>query len=418
MSNEVYIFGSSHEAINTAIFLANLDKIVHLYAKDGEIDETLLYYKFDRQMGLAWSLYNSKQRIILHHELDLVFAQKIEGQTIWLFLDNFNDDKLDLLAQEQTSPHTHIILSGTKKIGKINDIAKQFKTNWVYYLPFIFMKEGANFSSFYQPDLVLIGEKIPNSVVKSDILLFLKNQAKTCEISDIKTSEFARSSIMAMLGTRLSLMNELARLADSERVNMKTVERIMGNDSRVGHAYLSAGWGFGGKSLPSELALLKEKFEQNQVDNHLLSSVLMINEDQKELCFRKFWQYFDGNIEQKTVAIWGAGYRIGAGITTNSAIHPLLKLLWSYHIKTNVYLNNTSFELEQLYGDNRLLNITNEPYEILKNADALFIINWSGLTPPDVNQLNKIALPIFDAKNILTDSQVTDFKGEYFGIGR
>lgn len=418
MSNEVYIFGSSHEAINTAIFLANLDKIVYLYAKDGEIDETLLYYKFDRQMGLAWSLYTSKQKIILHHELDLVFAQKIEGQTIWLFLDNFNDDKLDLLAQKQTSPHTHIILSGTKKIGKINDIAKQFKTNWVYYLPFIFMKEGANFSSFYQPDLVLIGEKIPNSVVKSDILLFLKNQAKTCEISDIKTSEFARSSIMAMLGTRLSLMNELARLADSERVNMKTVERIMGNDSRVGHAYLGAGWGFGGKSLPNELALLKEKFEQNQVDNHLLSSVLMINEDQKELCFRKFWQYFDGNIEQKTVAIWGAGYRIGAGITTNSAIHPLLKLLWSYHIKTNVYLNNTSFELEQLYGDNRLLSITNEPYEILKNADALFIINWSGLTPPDINQLNKIALPIFDAKNILTDSQVTDFKGEYFGIGR
>ncbi|WP_394261984.1 UDP-glucose 6-dehydrogenase [Moraxella boevrei] len=418
MSNEVYIFGSSREAINTAIFLASLDKIVYLYAKDGEIDETLLYYKFDRQMGLAWSLYTSKQKIILHHELDLVFAQKIEGQTIWLFLDNFNDDKLDLLAQKQTSPHTHIILSGTKKIGKINDIAKQFKTNWVYYLPFIFMKEGANFSSFYQPDLVLIGEKIPNSVVKSDILLFLKNQAKTCEISDIKTSEFARSSIMAMLGIRLSLMNELARLADSERVNMKTVERIMGNDSRVGHAYLSAGWGFGGKSLPNELALLKEKFEQNQVDNHLLSSVLMINEDQKELCFRKFWQYFDGNIEQKTVAIWGAGYRIGAGITTNSAIHPLLKLLWSYHIKTNVYLNNTSFELEQLYGDNPLLSITNEPYEILKNADALFIINWSGLTPPDVNQLNKIALPIFDAKNILTDSQVADFKGEYFGIGR
>lgn len=118
MSNEVYIFGSSHEAINTAIFLANLDKIVHLYAKDGEIDETLLHYKFDRQMGLVWSLYNSKQRIILHHELDFVFAQKIEGQTIWLFLDNFNDDKLDLLAQKQTSPHTHIILSGTKKLAR------------------------------------------------------------------------------------------------------------------------------------------------------------------------------------------------------------------------------------------------------------------------------------------------------------
>ncbi|ELA09298.1 UDP-glucose dehydrogenase [Moraxella macacae 0408225] len=419
--DEVFIIDCSHEAINTAIFLANLGKQVYMLACADKIEETLLHYKFDTQMSLAWSLYVAKQKIMpVTYGDDEVERLKndVAGKTIWLFLDNLSDDDLACFAQKQANPHTHIILSGVKKLSKIHELSCKLKTQWVYYLPFVFIKEGMNFNAFYQPDLVMIGEKTPDSVMYSDVLLFLKNQAKICEISDIKTIEFARSSIMAMLGTRLSLMNELARLADSESVNIKAIERIMGQDSRVGASYLSAGWGFGGKSLPNELALLKEKFEQNQVENHLLSSVLTINEDQKELSFRKFWQYFDGNIENRTVAIWGAGYRIGAGVTTNSAIHPLLKLLWSYHIKTYVYLNNTNFELEQLYNDNPLLSIADQPYEILQNADALFIVNWSGLIPPDVNELNKVALPIFDAKNILTDSQVASFKGEYFGIGR
>ena len=58
---------------------------------------------------------------------------------------------------------------------------------------------------------------------------------------------------MGMLATRLSFMNEMARLAASEQVNIKQVEQILGLDKRIGKDYLKAGWGFGGKSLPLEL---------------------------------------------------------------------------------------------------------------------------------------------------------------------
>ena len=142
-----------------------------------------------------------------------------------------------------------------------------------------------------------------------------------------------------------------------------------------------------------------------------------VNADHKELIFRKFWRYFNGFIENKTVMIWGAGYRIGAGLSTNSAIHPLLKLLWSYDIKTAVYTNNTTIELKELYENQALLSITNNPYK-LDGIDSLFIINWSGLTPPDVYELNKHNIPIFDAKNILSDDEIKLLTSDYIGIGR
>ncbi len=36
---------------------------------------------------------------------------------------------------------------------------------------------------------------------------------------------------------------------------------------------------------------------------------------------------------------------------------------------------------------------------------------------PDIHQLNQIRLPIFDAKNILSQEDIRDYRGDYFGIG-
>ncbi|UNU72608.1 UDP-glucose 6-dehydrogenase [Moraxella nasovis] len=414
----IYVVGGNHEAMNACILLASLDKQVMCFAYDDDINQTLAHYKFDKQMTALWEMYVQTGSICAMPMDNDVIKDIANKQRVWLFVDEVSDHDLTIFVKKQDNLHSQIIVSGTKAMGEINKLAKQLKTAWVYYLPFIFMKDGANFSAFFGADLLIIGEKTADSVQACKILLFLQKNAKTCEVADIKTIEFARTSIMAMLATRLSFMNEMARLADNQHINICDIERIMGKDSRIGGAYLSAGWGFGGKALPTEIELLSKTFAQNQVNTQLLSAVRAINSDQKELIFRKFWRYFNGFIEHKTVVIWGAGYRIGTSRTTNSAIHELLNLLWSYQISTFVYVNNTAFELSKRYGDEPLLTLIDEPYTHLTQADGLFIVNWSGLLPPDIHELNKVNLPIFDAKNILTDSQVAQYKGDYIGIGR
>ena len=407
MTDSILLIGCTNESINTAIWLASLNKSVQLLADDSAVSHTLASYKFDHQMSALWQMYTQTGQIT-------VVDTPATAAYVWLFLDAQGVDEqlaslLDTTAQ--------VVLSGSVAIGDVATLANEFVTSQVCYVPFVFMKGGTGFGSLSSPDMVIIGEKTLGVHTTNELLLMLLSRTDKQFVGDIKTVEFARAGIMAMLATRLSFVNEMARLADASGVDITTVQAVMGLDKRIGKDYLSAGWGFGGQTLPTEVELLDQFFKQNQVQSHLLSTVSQINEDQKELIFRKFWRYFDGFIDGKSVMIWGAGYRTGTGRTTNSAIHPLLKLLWSYGIKTTIYAQNTGFELTQIYGDEPLFDLCNDAYD-LAGRDALFILNWSEAVLPNIEQLNQFGLPIFDAKNILTNDMAQHYQGDYQGIGR
>ncbi len=409
---QILIIGASHESINTAIWLASIQQSVMLLADADEIDNTLVHYKFDQQMSALWQMYVSIDKIRVVDSC----ADSLAVDVLWAFVDVMGE--LGQAAFQQLSDSVpQVLLSGSLPIGEMQALADDFSTDCVCYVPFVFMKDGAGFMSIAQPELLLIGEKAVGVHRENALLLTLLSRALSQYISDIQTVEFARSAIMGMLATRLSYMNELARLADATGVDIAQVQAMLGLDKRIGQQYLSAGWGFGGQTLPTETALLDAFFIKNQVSSQLLDTVCSINEDQKELIFRKFWRYFDGFIDKKTVTIWGAGYRVGTGRTINSAIHPLLRLLWSYQIQTHIYAPNAGFELNELYGDEPLFSLIDDGYALM-DSDALFILNWSDVVLPDVALLNEFALPIFDAKNIFTDAMIASYTGDYHGIGR
>lgn len=407
MTDSILLIGCTNESINTAIWLASLNKSVQLLADDSAVSHTLASYKFDHQMSALWQMYTQIGHIA-------VVDAPTTAAYVWLFLDAQGVDEYLSSLFDTTA---QVILSGSVTIGEAAALASEFTTDQVCYVPFVFMKDGTGFGSLSSPDMVMIGEKTLGVHTTNELLLMLLSRTDKQFVGDIKTVEFARAGIMAMLATRLSFVNEMARLADASGVDITTVQAVMGLDKRIGKDYLSAGWGFGGQTLPTEVELLDQFFKKNQVQSRLLSTVAQINEDQKELIFRKFWRYFDGFIDGKSVMIWGAGYRTGTGRTTNSAIHPLLKLLWSYGIKTSIYAPNAGFELTEIYGDEPLFGLCDDAYD-LAGRDALFILNWSEVVLPTIEQLNQFGLPIFDAKNILNNQLIAHYVGDYHGIGR
>jgi UDPglucose 6-dehydrogenase len=440
-SSEVcVIIGHSIEAITSAVVLASLDHQVHIYADLDLLAQQVEQYGFERHLQALWQLYGQQQQIVqcalpasadeliqsyegkVGQSLDEQKATPLSVSCYWLFLESiksvWTDDNWVMAfnhSQQQTTP---IIMSGIEKLGHITKLADSLQRAWVYYVPFVFLQDGEAYSSMLKPSLWLLGEKTPESSHHLTVLQPLLQHARAYHHADIATIEFARSSIMAMLATRVSFMNELSRLADSQQVDIGQVSRIMGLDARVGSSYLQAGWGFGGHTLPTELDKLQQSSQDNSVNMPLLQSVLHINDDQKELIFRKFWQHYDGFIDNKTVMIWGGSYKSGSGRTTGSAIHPLLALLWSYNIKTLVYSDKAKSSLAKDYGQQPLLQLLDSPYEQLAYAQAIFIISLSPQHQLDIAQLNQFAMPIFDAQNALSRPQINALVGAYAGIGR
>ena len=439
------LVGHSIEAITSAVVLASLGQQVHLYANQETLAQQLQQYGFEHHLQALWQMYTQQQHIVsyelpnnadrliqLYEVADHSNTKAIEEQQkvnqpksvilYWLFLDSVDsvwveDDWLTAFnhSQQQTQP---VIMSGIKQLGKVAALSKRLQRAWVYYLPFVFLKDGDAYSSMLNPSLWLLGEKTPNSRHHLSMLQPLMQHARATHYADIATIEFARSSIMAMLATRVSFMNEMSRLADSQQVDIQQVSYIMGLDERVGSSYLQAGWGFGGNTLPAELLKLQQSSAEQSLAMPLLQAVMHINEDQKELIFRKFWQYFDGFIDNKTVMIWGGSYKAGSGRTAGSAIHPLLALLWSYNIRTLVYADKAQTELAALYDQQPLLQLIDNPYQSINKAQAVFIVSWSADARLDVSALNQQAMPIFDAQNILTRAQIDSLISDYMGIGR
>lgn len=440
------IVGHGIEAITSAVVLASLGQTVHLYADLEMLEQQLQQYSFERHLQALWQMYDQQEQIIsqaLPNSADkLLQIYEITGETshhnnnddrdreqssevalYWLFLDSIKSVWLEESwitafnhSHQQTLP---IIMSSIEQLGHISALAQRLQRAWVYYIPFVFLQDGDAYSSMLNPSLWLLGEKTADSSSQHlSVLQPLMQQACARHCADIATIEFARSSIMSMLATRVSFMNEMSRLADSHDIDIQQVSHIMGLDDRVGSSYLQAGWGFGGNTLPTELLQLQQSGQASRVDMPLLQSVIHINEDQKELIFRKFWQYFDGFIDNKTVMIWGGSYKSGSGRTVGSAIHPLLALLWSYNIQTLVYSEKAQTELQALYGQQPLLELVNDAYAPLVDTQALFIMSWPLDSDLDVNQINKTAQPIFDAQNALTCTQIERLVGGYMGIGR
>lgn len=449
-SDVCVIVGHSIEAITSAVVLASLGHYVHLYADLELLEQQIQQYGFEHHLQALWQLYSQQQlitsqslpdsadKVIQNYEQDKSshfeksgIENDIKTKTsikikpaafYWLFLDSIktmwpNDNWL--LAFNHSHQHTQpIIMSGIEQLGHISELAESLQRAWVYYVPFVFLQDGEAYSSMLTPSLWLLGEKTPDSSQHLQALQPLMQHARAYHHTDIATIEFARSSIMAMLATRVSFMNEMSRLADSQQIDIQQVSGIMGLDARVGSSYLQAGWGFGGNTLPTELKKLQRSGQDNSVSMPLLDSVMHINSDQKELIFRKFWQYFDGFIDNKTVVIWGASYKSGSGRIAGSAIHPLLALLWSYNIKTLVYSDKAKSALAKRYAQQPLLQLIDSPYQSLNETQAIFIITLSPQHQLDVAQLNQQAIPIFDAQNALSREQVDRLVGDYVGIGR
>ncbi len=433
-NNVCILVGHSIEAITSAVVLASLGQQVHLYANKELLAQQLQQYGFEHHLQALWQMYDQQQQIISYalpksadeliqrYEAASDNDEKKSVALYWLFLESISSVWLED-SWITAFNHSHqqalpLIMSGIKQLGTVAALSTRLQRAWVYYLPFVFLKDGDAYSSMLNPSLWLLGEKTPNSSYHLNLLQPLIQHARATYHADIATIEFARSSIMAMLATRVSFMNEMSRLADSHQVDIQQVSHIMGLDERVGSSYLQAGWGFGGNTLPTELLQLQQSSQAQSLAMPLLQSVIYINEDQKELIFRKFWQYFDGFIDNKTVIIWGGSYKAGSGRTAGSAIHPLLALLWSYNIRTLVYSDKAQTELAVLYGQQPLLQLIGNPYQSIDKTQAVFILSWSPENRLDVNALNQQAMPIFDAQNILTRAQIDSLVGDYMGIGR
>jgi UDPglucose 6-dehydrogenase len=285
-----------------------------------------------------------------------------------------------------------------------------------------FLKEGSAIEDFFNPDRIVIGAEDEKSVsVMNQLYASFNNNNIPLIFMDLKSAELTKYAANAMLATRISFMNELANLAELCGANIDHIYEGIGSDKRIGYDFLLAGAGYGGSCLPKDIRALKKTSEDLNYPLKILTAVEEVNEAQKKVLLSKVLNYFDGDLSEKSLAIWGLAFKSGTDDIREAVSHVLIKGLCKNGSSLRVYDPLAMEECKKIYENQEDLRFSNTAFDAIKNVDALIILtDWEGFKEFDF-QKNKSQFQnpvIFDGRNLFktSDKRIEGF--EYFSIGR
>lgn len=306
-------------------------------------------------------------------------------------------------------------LRGTEKFQHILS-----DDDWAY-LPDT-MQEGNALQSLTQAKQLIVGCTRTEVQIKVKELLRpffpLEQQYLFMPILD---AEFTKLSISGMLATRISYINDLAVVAEKLGIDIASVRQGMAADNRIGSAYLAPGAGFGGENFSHDILTLANTVANTGVKSQLLAQVWDINEQQKEILFRKFWNYYHGDLQAKSIAIWGASFKENTSSIQQSPIHQMLAALWAQGVTVHLHDPQALDEIEIMYGQRSDLILHHDQYDAVKNVHGLCVLTaWKQYWSPDFKQLNRLMEHplILDGRNIYDPHYVKAQGFAYMGVGR
>ena len=306
-------------------------------------------------------------------------------------------------------------LHGTEKLKQILS-----SDHWAYLPDMI--QEGNTIESFIALKQILVGvDHVETEVLVKELLrpfFQLKSQYLFMPFLD---AEFTKLSISGMLATRISYMNDMAQVAEKLDIDIENIKQGLASDSRIGSTYLSPGVGFGGENFSHDILTLTGTISGSGVKSQLLEQVWNINEQQKEILFRKLWNYYQGQLTGKVVAIWGASFKENTSSIENSPIHAMLTALWAQGVIVQLHDPQALAQIRKVYGQRDDLILCDDQYQAVENAQALCLLTaWKQYWSPDYSRLlQEMAHPlILDGRNIYDPAYVKKQGFAYQGVGR
>ena len=252
-----------------------------------------------------------------------------------------------------------------------------------------FLREGSAIADFTKPDRIVIGTDNPRAAELICTLYEPFNRSgDRVIIMDIRSAELTKYAANAMLATRISFINEIANLAERVGADIENVRIGIGSDPRIGDKFLYPGCGYGGSCLPKDVEALGVTADQVAYDAPLLDAVELVNQRQKKVLFAKINDYFESQLQDKTVALWGLSFKPGTDDIRESSSRYLMEALWDAGCNVRAYDPVAIKKARYLYGDRSDLTLCELAEDALEGADALVIATgWREFLSPDFTMI-------------------------------
>ena len=283
-----------------------------------------------------------------------------------------------------------------------------------------FLKEGNAVSDFMSPDRVVVGveseraQKLMTKLYKP----FLLNNFRVI-FMDIPSAEMTKYAANSMLATRISFMNDIANLCELVGADVNMVRSGIGSDTRIGRKFLYPGIGYGGSCFPKDVKALIKTAQQNGYEMRVLQAVEEINEKQKAILFEKLLKHYKGQLQGKTIALWGLAFKPETDDMREAPALVLIDKLLQQGCNIRVYDPAAMDECRRRLGADTIY-YAKDMYDAVLDADAMLLVTeWKEFRLPSWPVLKKTMNQpvVLDGRNIYERKEMEEQGFVYYCIG-
>jgi UDPglucose 6-dehydrogenase len=283
-----------------------------------------------------------------------------------------------------------------------------------------FLKEGAAVEDFMKPDRVVVGVDSEYARdVLDDLYEPFVRTGNPILFMDVASAEITKYAANAMLATRISFMNTIARLCGKVGADVDLVRAGIGSDERIGPAFLFPGVGYGGSCFPKDVRALVQTLTEAGIDAGLLEAVERVNLEQKRLLVDAVVERFGEDLTGRTLAVWGLSFKPGTDDMREAPSLVVIEGLLERGAQVQAHDPEAMEAARRVLGDRVQLTQTN--YDAVHGADALLVITeWPPYRRPDFPRLKALmASPVvFDGRNVFDAGKMAEQGFEYWSVGR
>jgi UDPglucose 6-dehydrogenase len=285
-----------------------------------------------------------------------------------------------------------------------------------------FLKEGTAIDDFMKPDRIIVGvdDAAAEDLFRELYKPFIMDDPGKLFVMDRRSSELSKYGANAMLATRISFMNEMARLCEKVGANIDNVRRGLGADPRIGRKFLYAGPGYGGSCFPKDVMALLRTGSEYGVELDVLQAVTRANLAQKRFVAEKVVAHF-GDIKGRRIAVWGLSFKPGTDDVRETPAKTIIEHLVSKGAQVVGHDPEGADNFKREIGDHPAVTYAKSAYAALEGADALVLVTeWSEYKRPNWDKVKTLMRShvVFDFRNQYSGDSVREAGFIYYCVGR
>lgn len=283
-----------------------------------------------------------------------------------------------------------------------------------------FLKEGAAINDFVKPDRVVIGTDDERArQIMARLYEPFQRTSNRIIFMDVRSAEMTKYAANAMLATRISFMNEVARLCEDVGADVNAVRMGIGSDPRIGPKFLFPGVGFGGSCFPKDVRALMGTGARFNHEMHILRAVFAVNERQKMRLVERVVEHFGEDLSGMTFAVWGLAFKPNTDDMREAPSITIINALIERGAKIRATDPVAIENARKDFGET--IDYVDNDYDTVEGADALLVVTeWSEYRNPDFDRLKALLKNpvIFDGRNLYDPGRMAEQGITHYSIGR